>query len=64
MNNLKVQSGLVVISEINENVILSARNVADINTSVVNNINVYDVLNAKTLVLTKEAVAKIEEVYA
>jgi large subunit ribosomal protein L4 len=64
MNNLKVESGLVVISEINENVILSARNVAEINTSVVNNINVYDVLNAQKLVLTKDAVAKIEEVYA
>ena len=64
MNNLKVENGLVVISEINENVILSARNVAEINTSVVNNINVYDVLNAQKLVLTKDAVAKIEEVYA
>ncbi|MBQ3899179.1 MAG: 50S ribosomal protein L4 [Lachnospiraceae bacterium] len=64
MNNLKVSSGLVVIAENNENIVLSARNVADIDTTLVNTINVYDVLNAKTLVLTKESVAKIEEVYA
>ena len=64
MNNLKVTSGLVVIAENNENIVLSARNVADIDTTLVNTINVYDVLNAKTLVLTKESVAKIEEVYA
>ncbi len=64
MSNLKVESGLVVIAENNENVVLSARNVADIDTTLVNTINVYDVLNAKTLVLTKDSVAKIEEVYA
>jgi len=64
MKNLKVESGLVVIADNNENIVLSARNVADIDTALVNTINVYDVLNAKTLVLTKDAVAKIEEVYA
>ncbi|MCR4617243.1 MAG: 50S ribosomal protein L4 [Lachnospiraceae bacterium] len=64
MKNLKVESGLVVIAENNENVVLSARNVADVNTALVNTINVYDVINAKTLVLTKDAVKKIEEVYA
>ena len=64
MKNLKVESGLVVIADNNDNIVLSARNVADIDTTLVNTINVYDVLNAKTLVLTKEAVAKIEEVYA
>ncbi len=64
MKNLKVESGLVVIADNNENIVLSARNVADIDTILVNTINVYDVLNAKTLVLTKDAVAKIEEVYA
>ena len=64
MKNLKVESGLVVIADNNENIVLSARNVADIDTTLVNTINVYDVLNAKTLVLTKDAVAKIEEVYA
>ncbi len=64
MKNLKVESGLVVIADNNENIVLSARNVADIDTTLVNTINVYDVLNANTLVLTKDAVAKIEEVYA
>jgi large subunit ribosomal protein L4 len=64
MTKLKAQKALVVIAENDENVVLSARNVADANTTVVNSINVYDVLNAKTLVLTKDAVAKIEEVYA
>ena len=64
LNNLKVESGLVVIADNNENVVKSARNIETVATSVVNEINVYDVLNAKTLVLTKDAVAKIEEVYA
>jgi large subunit ribosomal protein L4 len=64
MNNLKVEKGLVVIAENDANVVMSARNVADVNTALVNNINVYDILKAKTVVLTKDAVAKIEEVYA
>jgi len=64
LNNLKVESGLVVIADNNENVVKSARNIENVATSVVNEINVYDVLNAKSLVLTKDAIAKIEEVYA
>ena len=64
MSNLNVNKGLVVIAENDANVVLSARNMADVNTTLVNTMNVYDVMNAKTLVLTKEAVAKIEEVYA
>ena len=64
MNNLKVEKGLVVIAENDANVVMSARNVADINTTLVNTINVYDVMKANTVVLTKDAVAKIEEVYA
>ncbi len=64
MNNLKVVKGLVVLAENDQNVVMSGRNVADVNTTLVNAINVYDVLNAKTLVLTKDAVNKIEEVYA
>ncbi len=64
MNNLKVQKGLVVIADNDANVVLSARNVADIDTTLVNTINVYDIMKAKTVVLTKDAVAKIEEVYA
>ncbi len=64
MNNLKVEKGLVVIAENDANVVLSARNVADVDTTLVNTINVYDVMKANTVVLTKDAVAKIEEVYA
>ena len=64
MDNLKVQKGLVVIAENDANVVMSAKNVADVNTTLVNTINVYDIMKAKTVVLTKDAVAKIEEVYA
>ena len=64
MNNLKVEKGLVVIADNDTNVVMSARNVADVDTTLVNTINVYDVMKAKTVVLTKAAVAKIEEVYA
>ena len=64
MSNLNVNKGLVVLAENDTNVVLSARNMADVNTTLVNTMNVYDVMNAKTLVLTKDAVAKIEEVYA
>ncbi len=64
MNNLKVEKGLVVLAEKDDNVALSARNIAGVDTALVNNINTYDIMKAKTLVLTKDAVAKIEEVYA
>ena len=64
MNNLKVEKGLVVIAENDQNVVLSARNLADIDTALANMINTYDVMKAKTVVLTKDAVAKIEEVFA
>ncbi len=64
MKNLKVVKGLVVLAENDQNVVMSGKNVADVNTTLVNAINVYDILNAKTLVLTKDAVNKIEEVYA
>jgi large subunit ribosomal protein L4 len=64
MDNLKVKKGLVVLSGIDKNVILSARNVPAIDTTLADMINVYDVMKAKTLVLTRDAVAKIEEVYA
>ena len=64
MDNLNVQKGLVVLGDNDTNVVMSARNVENINTTLVNTINVYDVMKAKTLVLTKAAVEKIEEVYA
>ena len=64
MSNLNVNKGLVVLAENDTNVVLSARNMADVNTTLVNTMNVYDVMKANTVVLTKDAVAKIEEVYA
>lgn len=64
MDNLKVEKAMVVIGGQDENVILSARNLPTINTAVAENINVYDILKGDTLVLTKDAVAKIEEVFA
>jgi len=64
MDNLKVDKAMVVIGGQDENVILSARNLPRINTAVAENINVFDILKGDTLVLTKDAVAKIEEVFA
>ena len=55
---------LVVTPEVNENVVLSARNLDGVQTTFANLVNVYDVLNAKKLVLDKAALAKIEEVFA
>ena len=64
MNNLKVEKGLVVIEGNDANVVLSARNLPAIDTIQADEINVYDIMKAKKVVLTKNAVAKIEEVYA
>ena len=64
MKNLNVAKALVVLNENNENVMRSARNVADVKTALVNTINVYDILKYNTVVATKAAVAAIEEVYA
>ncbi len=65
MANLNVnEKALVVLNDNNENVVLSARNIPTVKTSLTNTINVYDIVNAKTLVLTQDAVKTIEEVYA
>ena len=65
MKNLKVQDkALVVLPASNEIVQKSARNLADVRTSSVNTINVYDLLRYKKLVLTVDTIKKIEEVYA
>ena len=65
MTNLNVNDkALVVLNDNNENVVLSARNIPTVKTSLTNTINVYDILNANTLVVTKDAVKTIEEVYA
>ena len=64
LDNLKVSKALVVLGEKNDNVVLSARNLPTVRTALTNTINVYDILKYDTVVLTKDAVAKIEEVYA
>ena len=64
MENLKVEKAIVVIGAADENIFYSARNLPKISTAVVDSINVYDILKGDTLVITKDAVAKIEEVYA
>ena len=62
--NLKTDNALVVLDTVDKNVILSARNVPGLKTAGVNTINVYDIIKHDTLVVTKEAVAQIQEVYA
>ncbi|MBD5457386.1 MAG: 50S ribosomal protein L4 [Lachnospiraceae bacterium] len=64
MDNLKVNKALVVLGDKDENTVLSARNIPTIQTAYADSINVYDIMKGGTLVLTKDAVTKIEEVYA
>ena len=64
MKNLNVTKGLVVLAENDANVVLSAKNIPAVQTTLTNTLNVYDVMKAGTVVLTKDAVAKMEEVYA
>ena len=64
LDNLKVSKALVVIAENDQNVVLSARNLPEVKTALTNTINVYDILKYNTVVVTKAAVAAIEEVYA
>ena len=64
LTNINPGKALIVMDGSNKNVMLSARNIPEVKTAAVNTINVYDLLKYNTLVVTKEAVAKIEEVYA
>ena len=64
LDNLKVNNALVIIGDDSENVALSARNIAGIQTASVNTINVFDMLKYNTIIATKSSVASIEEVYA
>ena len=61
---LNLDKALVVLNEKDDNVILSARNIPEVKTALTNTINVFDILKYNTVVLTKDAVATIEEVYA
>ena len=64
MNNLKVEKALVVLNDMDANVIKSASNVPTVKTAQTNELNVFDVLKYDTVVVTKDAVKTIEEVYA
>lgn len=64
LTNIKTENALIVIDNNDKNVILSARNLPSIKTASSNTINVYDILKYDYLVVTKDAVNKIQEVYA
>jgi large subunit ribosomal protein L4 len=64
LNAFETKKTLIVVAESNENVYKSARNIPGIAVVPVNNINVYDILKYENLMITKDAVSKIEEVYA
>ena len=64
LDSLNLKKALVVTKDNDEKVVLSARNIPDVKTALTNTINVYDILKYNTVVLTKDAVATIEEVYA
>ena len=64
LNNLKVEKALVILNDNDQNVVLSARNIAGVKTALTNTINVFDILKYNTVVATKAAVETIEEVYA
>ena len=65
LENLNVsKKALIVMDEINENVIKSVKNIPNVKVTLVNTLNVYDILNYDFFVITKGAVSKVEEVYA
>ena len=64
LKNLKAESALVVTKDKNDNVVLSARNIPDVATTISTSINVYDILKYDSLIITKDAAQAIEEVYA
>ena len=64
MDNLKVAKAYVVLDENDEKVVMSAKNLPNVQTALTNTINVYDVMKGGTVILTKDAVKTIEEVYA
>ena len=64
MDNLKLTKAYVVLNENDQNVVMSAKNLPNVQTALTSNINVYDIMKGGTVVLTKDAVKTIEEVYA
>ena len=64
MSNLGVEKALVVINDNDTNVVMSAKNIPTVKTASTSTINVYDILKYNTVVVTKDAVDTIQEVYA
>ena len=64
LKNLKVTKAVVVLADEDKNAVLSARNIPGVITASINTINTYDIMKYSTVIATKDAVAKIEEVYA
>ena len=65
LQNIKAEGkSLIVLPEVNNMIIKSSNNIPGVKTSQINNLNVYDILNAKNLVILKDSISKIEEVYA
>ena len=64
LKNLEINKALVITKENDKNLVLSAKNIPDVKTTLTNSINVYDILKYDTVVITKDAVSAIEEVYA
>ena len=64
LDNLKVSKALVVLADNDEKVVMSARNIPAVKTALTSTINVYDILKCDTVIRTKDAVAKSEDVYA
>ena len=64
LNNLKANKALIMLSEKNLNVQASSRNIENVKTTLVNTINIFDLLKYDSLVVTEDAVKKLEEVYA
>ena len=64
LDNLKADKALVVLNDNDKNVVLSAKNIPGVQTASTNTINVYDILKHDKLIVTKDAIATIEEVYA
>ena len=64
LNNLKVEKAIVIIDGEDQNVVMSAKNIPNVITASAESLNVYDIMKYNTVIATKAAVAKVEEVYA
>lgn len=63
LDAFKLDKSLIVLKDKNDNIVLSARNIEDVKTALVNELNVYDILKYEKVLMTKDAVKNVEEVY-